>query len=119
MDSITTLEEKAIRYGVQFEGTLVDGSYHSKVKGDMTLREVSDARGRITRVRLLQEFGRVDISYIHATLPDGQIVRVNVGVGHMTPRRQLKGEFIRWAQHEGVYAKGLGLLDESTWSVLH
>lgn len=119
------LVEKMIGYGVQFEGDVVAPTYHDGVDyaNQMTLREVSEKGGRITRVRILT--GRwagvrmADISYIHATLPGGKIVPVYVGVGNGIPLRQLKGEFIKWAQSERVFAKGLGLLDESNWSILH
>ena len=66
----------------------------------------------------MQERGLCDISYIHATLPDGRTVPVYLGVGNCTPRPALKAAFIAWAKEEGVFAKGLGLLDESNWSVL-
>lgn len=128
----------------------VDNTYHDQVENvDMTLREVQAAGGTITRVRLLAEMGRRDISYIHATLPGsrrgcaghqladggpspvcgecntktrGRIVRVNLNQCPGTtliPANRVKSTFIEWAKAEGVYAKGLGLLDEANWSVLH
>lgn len=98
----------------------VDFSY------DWTLRAVADAGGRISRVRVLADVwpGRGligDISYIYATLPSGQQVRVNTarmpssGIGVLV--RELKGEFIAWGKAEGVFAKGIGLLDNAVWSV--
>lgn len=106
---------------------LADGhAYHGEVDYSVqyTLADVKEAGGRITRVRLLTEVhpgvGRfADISYIHATLPDGTTVPVQVGIGNLIPMRELKGQMIQWAKAEGVYAKGLGLLDEGNWSVLH
>jgi len=112
-------------YGVRTEGESVGHDYHQGVDyaNQMTLAEVFNARGRITRVRLLQEGGRVDISYIHATMLDGTVVPVNLNMmptgSHGLWRREVKGAFIAWGKEEGVYAKGLGLLDEGVWSVLH
>lgn len=135
-------------YGVHAEGEVVTESYHAGVSNeDWTLAEISKAGGRVSRVRLLQEMGRVDISYIHAEVPADcptcsgkpsifmgcstcrstgsftKTVRVNLSSmptgSHMLWRREVKGAFIAWAKEEGVYAKGLGLLDEGNWSVLH
>lgn len=107
-------------YGVQYEGTLVGSEYHAGVDHSetLTLREVQDLRGKITRVRILQEAGRCDISYIHATLPNGKIHPVRVGIDYGIKRYALKSAMVKWAQHEGVYAKGIDLLDEGVWSVL-
>jgi len=119
-------------YGVQQTNGLENGhSYHSAVdhSEDYSLKDVRDAGGRITRVRILTGtwpgMGRMaDISYIHATLPataetPERTVPVRVGVELGVPLRELKKRFIDWAKEEGVYAKGLGLLDESNWSILY
>lgn len=112
------------RYGAFQSNGLVDGAaYHAQVDYTRfwTLAEVAEAKGTITRLRLLTErIGgvlRVDVSYVNATLPNGQIVNVQNGVDNLTPMRELKGELIAWAKREGVYAKGLGLLDSGNWSV--
>jgi hypothetical protein len=116
------------RYGARVTNDLVNGhEYHAQVNYSerMTLKQVAEAGGKITRVRVLTESvpmaGRFcDVSYVHATLPDGTTVDVcNVGVNNMTPMRELKGELIKWAKAEGVFAKGLGLLDEGNWSVCY
>lgn len=111
-------------YGVQADGEVVTAEYHQGVSYDnlMSLSEVAAKGGRITRVRILKEYGRCDISYIHATLRDGTVVPVRLdmpssGIGLWF--REVKGEFIAWAKAEGVFAKGLGLLDEGNWSVLN
>lgn len=111
-------------YGVQHDGEVVTQEYHEQVSYDnqMSLAEVAQRGGRITRVRILKEYGRCDISYIHATLADGTVVPLYLdmpssGVGLWF--REIKGEFIAWAKEQGVFAKGLGLLDESNWAVLH
>jgi hypothetical protein len=87
---------------------------------------VSELGGRITRLRILSDVipgvGRIaDVSYIHATLPDGTRHEVLTGSAPWGPGfalGQLKGYLIQWARTEGVFAKGLGLLDEAVWSVL-
>lgn len=115
-------------YGVQASGEVVTAEYHDGVSYDneMTLGQVAKAGGRITRVRILtgnwggRRFG--DISYVHATLPNGTTVPVRIGVDNGIPLygpRGLKATFIAWAKEEGVFAKGIGLLDEGNWSVLH
>lgn len=111
-------------YGAQETNGLVNGSaYHEQVdySQNLTLAQVAAAHGHITRVRILTErtMGGTlcDISYIHASLPSGEIVNVQNHLDNLTPLRALKAEMIRWAKSEGVFAKGLGLLDEGNWSI--
>lgn len=100
------------------------GYYHDGVDyaRPMALGEVAHAGGKVSRVRLLTELragGRLaDVSYIHATLPDGTTVPVT---GYPVTRLLggVKGEFIQWATEEGVSAKDLGLLDNDNWSVMY
>lgn len=107
-------------YGVQATGEVVTEEYHRGVSynDEMTLAEVAKAGGKITRLRVLREGRYCDISYCHATLPGGKIVPVRVTGGVGESFYGLKGSLIEWAKEEGVYAKGLGLLDESNWAVL-
>ena len=120
------LADRMAAYGAHTDGTVVDQSYHREVDYTdiLPLSEVQARGGRITRVRLLSEFipgrGRVvDVSYIHATLKDGTMVPVRIDFdGFLIPMNQVKGRFIEWAKEQGVFAKGLGLLDEGNWSVL-
>lgn len=74
---------------------------------------------RITRLRLLTEPGYpyFDISYCYGELKDGTAVRLD-GVPMHISRKAPKADLIAWAKSEGAFAKGLGLLDESNWSVL-
>lgn len=113
-------------YGAFESNGLVNGTeYHAGVDHTKryTLADVANEKGTITRVRILTE--RVngtmycDISYIHATLPDGRTVEVMHPIGGMTLYHTLKGQMIDWAKAEGVYAKGIGLLDKGNWSVLN
>lgn len=118
--SAQAIVDRMEAYGVQATGEVVTSEYHDQVSytDEMTLAQVAKAGGKITRLRVLREGRYCDISYCHATLPGGKIVPVRVtgGIGHLF--YGLKGSLIEWAKEEGVYAKGLGLLDESNWAVL-
>lgn len=117
----------ATEYNPNETNGLTNGAeYHDSVdySEQYTLGMVKDAGGHISRVRLLTEWrpgGRVaDVSYIHATLADGRTVPVQVGGElYLIPMNQIKKNFIDWAKREGVYAKGIGLLDQGNWSVLY
>lgn len=96
----------------------------------VTLRDLADQGGRITRLRLLTEVwpgrGRLaDVSYIHGRLADGTPVRVIDPAGHLDsfgmPMRAggVQRRLVEWAKAEGVYAKGVGLLDQGNWSILY
>lgn len=114
-------------YGVQATGEVVTSEYHDGVDyaEQLSLGELVRRGGKITRVRLLTESWAgtrmADISYIHGTLPSGQVVplRVEMGSGPLWGPKGMKAQFIEWAKAEGVYAKGCGLLDENNWSVLY
>ena len=122
--SMTTAE----KYGVDETNGLVNGTeYHASVDyaNEMHLGDFAKAGGKISRVRILTgNWGGVlmaDISYIHGVLPNGTVVPINVQVGNGTPLygpKGIKAQFIGWAKEEGVFAKGIGLLDEANWSVL-
>jgi hypothetical protein len=124
--AVQAIEDRMIATGVDYSGTVVTERYHSEVSDRwMSLREVADKGGKISRLRMLREYiplaGRmVDISYIHATLPSGEIVHVHEDLpqSHLIPVRKVKGVLIAWAKEQGVFAKAVGLLDESNWSTL-
>lgn len=112
------------KYGATQTAPVAEG-YHDEVdySGAMTLAGVAREGGRISRVRILTERvpgeGRVaDVSYVHATMPDGSIVPVKGVAIYLAPFHSIKAEFVAWAREEGVYAKALGLLDEANWSVM-
>lgn len=95
---------------------------HTHKTVDFSLGDIdlSDPRlVSINRLRLLTEPGypNYDISYCYGTLDDGTHVRVDLGVSHLS-RRNIKGELIQLAKDAGRFAKRLGLLDESNWSIL-
>jgi hypothetical protein len=114
------------RHGAYETNGLVNGAeYHEQVdySSRMTLAEVAAAKGKITRVRLLSErmpgLKFYDVSYVHATLPDGRVVDVaDVNVPNMCPAPDLMKHLIAWAKSERVFAKSIGLLDKSNWSEL-
>lgn len=111
-------------YGVRETSPLPSANYHAEVDyaNEMTLAEVAAAGGRITRLRILgggrNDGYMADISYCHATLPDGRTVPVHQDFPMCFPYRRTKAVLIEWAKEHGVFAKGLGLLDEGNWSVL-
>lgn len=124
MNTMETIDRNI--YGAtESNGLVAPQEYHSLVKYDeeLTLAEVSARGGKITRLRLFTEWipaiasRVVDVSYIHATLPDGSVHPVINGPD-VQYYDQIKGDLITWAKREGVFAKSLGLLDESNWSVL-
>ena len=96
-------------------------NYHEAVDHSRryTLAELQAAGGKVSRLRLLTEAGYpwYDISYAHGTLPDGTIVPLHVTTMKLR-RKALKADLIAWAKEEGVYAKGLGLLDAANWSTM-
>ena len=92
-------------------------AYYSQEFAFMSLKELAAAGGRITRVRWLKEGRNHDLSYVHGELPSGQTVHVwNPGF-YLRPSWTLKRDLIDWAKEEGVYAKGIGLLDQANWSI--
>ena len=103
--------------------TLQDpAAYHARTRQEnYTLRQLSEAGGRVDRIRLISyRLGgqrMYDVSYMYGILPDGSLVRLVGGEVLGTPARTFKGHLIEWARREGVFAKGLGLLDEGRWSV--
>jgi hypothetical protein len=120
-----TMTTPAERYGVNETNGLFDGNaYHQSVDyaDAMTLAQVAAAGGKITRLRILgggpSDGFYADISYIHATLPDGRIVPLHQDYPMCFPIRTTMAVLIEWAKEHKVYAKGLGLLDKSNWSVL-
>jgi hypothetical protein len=115
---VTDIYTKLDSYGVNYEGE--QGDYQAPdLDYDVTLSELAARGGKIVRVRWIGGDyipGRgkcYDLSYVHGEI-DGQRVRINLqGCDEwgLIPRRQLKAAMIAWAKNEGVYAKGIGLLD--------
>ena len=72
---------------------------------------------RIARLRLLSDpgFPVWDVSYCYGELKDGTKVRVQLPWGQFG-KRTLKRDLIKMATEAGVFAKGLGLLDDEVIS---
>jgi hypothetical protein len=122
MTTTTDIYTKLASYGVAFEGE--QGGY-VPAEHFMTLAELKAKGGHIVRVRwiggdYLPGRGKCyDLSYVQGQLADGTRVSItHLPAAFLIPRRQLKGEMIAWAKAEGVFAKGLGLLDDGTYSIL-
>lgn len=66
---------------------------------------------RVIRLRLLSEPGCPvwDVSYCYGEW-QGRICRVQLPF-HQLPKRNLKAAIIQAAKEDGVYAKGIGILD--------
>lgn len=73
---------------------------------------------RVTRLRLVTDRGLdfYDVSYCYGELKDGTPVRIRLPFRRVP--RAYKGFLINHCRERGLYAKGLGLLDESVISRL-
>ena len=67
---------------------------------------------KITRLRLLSDPGYPvwDVSYCFGQLRSGASVRVDLPFSQL-PKRNVVGAILQYAKRDGVYAKGLGILD--------
>jgi len=74
---------------------------------------------KITRLRLVTDVGFpwFDVSYCYGELKDGTPVRVQLPY-HQFSRKFLKRDLVQMCKERGLYAKGLGLLDDSVISKL-
>lgn len=98
--------------------------YHSSVSyaDQMTLSEVAAAGGKLTRIRILgggpSDGFYADISYIHATLPNGKIVPLYQNYPMCFPIRTLKKVLLAWAKEEGVFGKKVDLFNDGIYDIL-
>ncbi len=128
MTTYNTHERMTSQYGVQESNPLGDQGHNwdNFEDGAITLRELQDRGGRISRLRFLTDpgFPYLDISYVHGVLPNGRNVRINVQGGCFGTIRKGRNsepqmrDLIAWAKEEGVYGKGIGMLDQGVWSIL-
>lgn len=92
---------------------LVDGiSYHADRNKEEVQSVCWTTKGlKVTRFRMLSEpgFPVWDVSYCHGVL-NGKHVDVVLPFDQL-PKRNWKAEIIRYAKQDGVFAKGLGVLD--------
>lgn len=98
--------------------------YHSSVSyaDQMTLAQVADAGGKLTRIRVLgggpSDGFYADISYIHATLPDGKVVPLYQDFPMGFQIRNLKKVLLEWAKQSGVFGKKVDLFNEGIYDIL-
>lgn len=66
---------------------------------------------KVTRLRLLSDpgFPAWDVSYCHGEL-NGQPVDVELPFSQLR-KRGYRGEIVAYAKQDGIFAKGLGILD--------
>lgn len=119
MDAI----DRARSYGVQMNESLTSAEIAElhKVERKETVYWTDQRLARVTRLRLIgfnsREYPRWDLSYCYGELKDGTPVRVQVPFYNLN--RNWAADIIAWGRKEGVYAKGLGLLDDSIVSRLY
>jgi len=86
--------------------------------------DLNDSRlRRITRLRLISDpgFPYWDVSYCYGELSDGTPVRVEIGGSQFRRGRgapSLTSQLVALAKSQGVYAKGIGLIDPGVISTL-
>jgi hypothetical protein len=93
-------------------GLIDAAAYHRTVTDRMTRTVPWTEPGlRITRLRLLSDPGHPvwDVSYVHGQLGD-EPVRVAVPFDHL-PKGRVSPTIVAHARADGIYAKGLGILD--------
>lgn len=87
----------------------VNSEYHNE---EIVGRVEWNAKGlKITRMRMISDSGFPfwDISYCHGIL-NGKKVEVILPFSQLS-KFGWKGEIINYAKRQGIYAKGLGILD--------
>jgi hypothetical protein len=73
---------------------------------------------RIVRLRLLADSGVADVSYCWGVLKDGTKVHVDLPFDQLRSRN-IKGQILKYAARDKVYAKGLGVFDADVLSILY
>lgn len=99
-------------YGTHETGGLVNGQeYHAQFSRDETVPWTEKGL-KVTRLRLLSDpgFPAWDVSYCHGELEDGTKVHVELPFSQL-PKKRITSAIIAHAKRDGVYAKGLGILD--------
>lgn len=104
-------------YGVYETNPIPSPDFHKHERVDVYW---TDPRlDKVTRLRLLSDpgFPFWDVSYCYGVLKDGTLARVQLPFGQI-PKRGFKRFLVEEAKKEGVYAKGIGLLDSANHSKL-
>jgi hypothetical protein len=99
---------------------LVNGQeYHSNFTSKITKIVPWNTKGlKVTRLRLLSDVGLPfwDVSYCHGIL-NGEPVEVQLPFDQL-PKRNKLNAIVNYAKKDGVYAKGLGILNPLIISTL-
>lgn len=111
-------------YGAQETNPLTDAQREQTPGVNAPCVDWSDKDlAKVTRLRLLTDPGLDfwDVSYCHGILKDGtpcrvslpfnQLKRTTRHMGHVVFQPSVAAQIIEHAKRDGVYAKGLGILD--------
>lgn len=102
-------------YGAWETNGLEDGrAYHESVDYTEEVALRDDRLVRVTRLRLVSDPGHPvwDLSYCHGELKDGRTVQVQLPSTRFS-KKHLKTDIVTMCKREGVFAKGLGLLNDN------
>lgn len=119
MDAI----DRARSYGVRMEESLDSAGIKElsdSVDHSETVYWNDPELKRVLRLRLIgcsREYPFWDVSYCYGELKNGTRVRVNLPVHQIS--QKWKAHLIEMAKQDGVFAKGLGILDEDVVSRLY
>lgn len=98
-------------------------AYHATKTQAMTLSELENNGGTVTRVRLLagRTNGRwfAELSYVDGTLPTGETVMIKGLPALNSGRYDIVTDLRQWADDEGVDAEQINLLNSGIWSFLY
>jgi hypothetical protein len=122
---MTTMDaiDRARSYGVRMDESLDSAGIAElmeSVDHSETVQWNDPQLARVLRLRLIgccREYPFWDVSYCYGELRDGSRVRVMLPEHQLN--RQWKSHLIQLAKRDGVFAKGLGILDEDVVSRLY
>lgn len=105
------------KYGAWETNGLEDPNEYHNGERKVTVHFDDKRLKTITRLRLISDPGYPmwDVSYCHGVLKDGTEVRVTLD-NHQFNKRTIKGDLIAMCKRRGVFAKGIGLLNDGNWS---
>jgi len=121
MRTLETIDFRT-RYGATETNGLAAGEMQAildSIDEDRTTYWSDPDLWRIFRLRLISDpgFPYWDVSYCYGTLRDGTNVRVSLPFSQL-PKRRWRAEIVRYAKQDKVYARGIGILDETVVSML-
>jgi len=108
-----------MKYSGEVNGLENGHEYHSQFSAKITKCVPWTTQGlKVTRLRLLSDAGFPfwDVSYCHGVL-NGEPVEVMLPFDQL-PKRNKLGAIVKYAIKDGVYAKGLGILNPMIISTL-